>query len=234
MTRIFLCAGEASGDAYAFAIAQRLREAAPDVQLEGVGGAKLLSLIGKLVDNSSAYGAIGIYESIRVAHKVYGGLRKAKKNLRLGTPGVFIPIDFGFINIQLARYAKKLGWRVIYFVPPGSWRRTKQGADLPAITDAIITPFSWSADILRGMGANVFWEGHPLKQLIGSVPSPENRESVAILPGSRLHEIQFNLEVIGESLAGFDGTVEIAVANRRPLNPLFASAPASSCTAFPK
>lgn len=217
--RLFISAGEASGDAYGAAIVETLMAVAPEEVPKGgnllaMGGVKLRAIGATIVADSSRWGAIGIVESLLVGYRVLAGAAKVFKALRTGDPGVFVPIDFGAANIRFARYAKKKGWKVLYFIPPGSWRRHKQGKDLPHITDAIVTPFSWSADILNGMGANAHWFGHPIKWLAKKQHATlegEERAGVAILPGSRAHEIQHNLPVIAGALRGLP-SVEFAVA----------------------
>lgn len=212
--RILLSAGEASGDAYGEALVKRLRALRPDATFEALGGRRLAASVGGLVADSSRWGAIGIFEALLVSQRVIGGYFAAKRRMARGEPGLFIPIDFGFANIRLARFAKRLGWRVLYFVPPGSWRRDKQGPDLPTVTDAIVTPFSWSAEILRGMGANAHWFGHPLRELVDESGAVEKRVNgrLAALPGSRGHEIERHLIAIAESLPEAIREVEVAVA----------------------
>jgi len=181
--------------------------------LAAVGGRRLREAGAGLLADSSKWGAVGIVESLFVAPKVYEGYQSAKGVLRISGPGLFIPIDFGYMNIKLAREAKKLGWKVLYFVPPGSWRKDKQGADLPEITDAIVTPFPWSADILKGMGANAHYFGHPLKEMVARTVYDGPRDAVAILPGSRLHEVARNMDVIAEAVQGMDIKLRFAVAS---------------------
>ncbi len=209
--RIFLSAGEASGDAYAAALVRELRMQAGHLEITGLGGSRLAAEIGALVVDTSHWGAISIVQSVRVAPKVSAGFLKAPRELRKGSPGLFIPIDFGFFNIRLCRTAKALGWKVLYFVPPGSWRRDKQGRDLPSRTDAVVTPFPWSADILAKMGANVHFFGHPIKQLIKeSGVSVSQRNTVALLPGSRNHELWRNLPMLAGALKDL-ASVEFAI-----------------------
>ncbi len=127
-----------------------------------------------------------------------------------------VAIDFGYMNIRLARFAKSLGWKIVYFIPPGSWRRDRQGTDLPKITDAIATPFPWSADTLRTMGANAYWFGHPLKELVEASGTTNVRlpNRIALLPGSREHEVLANLRAIGPAVAPLDGyEFEVALVN---------------------
>lgn len=215
--RIFFSAGEASGDAYA---AELCREIGPGFQVEGVGGAHLRATGAKMIADSSKWGALGLVETLKIAPHVVGGLNQAKANLRQGVPGVFVPIDYGYINVRLARQAKRLGWKVMYFIPPGSWRRDKQGQDLPSITDAIVTPFPWSAEILAKMGANVHFFGHPVLQMIERTGQVVERthDEVAILPGSRHHEIVNNLGPIAEAIKAL-GVERVAFAVASTIEP---------------
>ena len=125
-----------------------------DIAFQAVGGRRLEAAGARIVADSSSWSAMSVVESARVFARALIGFYRARAELRKGSPGVLVPIDFGFFNVKLARYAKSLGWKVLYFMPPGSWRKDSQGADLPAITDAIVTPFPWSAEMLNDMGAN--------------------------------------------------------------------------------
>ncbi len=204
-------AGEASGDAYGAALVEELKSRGSDSwTIEAIGGPRLRDSGATLLMDSSQWAAISFTQSLAVGSKVVRGFLRAKRALRTGKPGIFVPIDFGTMNIRLARYAKALGWRVLYFVPPGSWRRDRQGADLPKITDAIVTPFSWSAEILNSMGADAHWFGHPVLALMPD-PTNEVRTTIAVLPGSRRHEIQHNLPVMAQATQE-EPEIEIAVA----------------------
>lgn len=201
--RVFLSAGEASGDAYGAAFVAELRRFIPQgLEWEGIGSRRMRDAGVPLVSDSGTWGAISIAQSLQIVPRVFGGYYRAKRRLAQGTPGLFVPIDFGYANIRLSRHAKRLGWKVLYFVPPGSWRRDRQGGDLPALTDAISTPFPWSAEILAKMGANAHWFGHPIKQLLrqAAASPPNPTPFVAILPGSRIHEISENLPLIASVL----------------------------------
>jgi lipid-A-disaccharide synthase len=176
-----------------------------------MGGTRLRDLGADLVADSTRWGAISIVQSLAVVGRVTGGYHRVKRRLAKGSPGLFVAIDYGYVNIRLARWARSKGWTVLYFVPPGSWRRDRQGADLPKITDAIVTPFPWSADLLNAAGAKAYFYGHPIKQLINHAKS-DQRKGLAILPGSRKHEIENNLPVIAQALKGYSGTVEFAIA----------------------
>lgn len=217
--RIFLSAGEASGDAYAAALVEELRKSGEDMTFEGIGGGRLEAAIGALAADSSRWGAISIVQSLQVGVRALRGGLRAKKVMLAGPPGILVAIDFGFFNIRLCRMAKKHGWKVVYFMPPSSWRRDRQGRDLPEITDAVVTPFPWSEKLLKAIGVNVSFFGHPLKQLIRVAGASRSKaSSIAILPGSRGHELSRNLPMFAALARDLPGKFEFAVAPNLPLD----------------
>ena len=213
--RVFLSAGEASGDAYAAALVREMRRLTDEpLEFEGVGGRLMRAEGVNLVADSTSWGAIGVIEAARMLPRVSAQMPTVLAKLRSGPPGVLIPIDFGFVNIRLARAAKEAGWKVLYFIPPSSWRRNRQGRDLPQITDAISTPFPWSAEILNRMGANAHWFGHPIRQLLaesGPVTTTV-RDSIAVLPGSRRQKIAQHLPLAARALMGRTEVIDFIAA----------------------
>lgn len=221
---------------------QRTKTSPITVKFEGIGGAKMRDEGVHIVADSRKWGAIGITQAVRVYFRVLAGYNKAKRELRNGKPGIFIPIDFGFANLMLSRHAKAAGWKVVYFIPPGSWRKDRQGKDLPELCDAVITPFPWSADILKGMGVDAHFFGHPLKQLVreqsdshpmpmrsegegqlGNANTPDdNRQGIAILPGSRIAEIEQNLPAIADAIRDMPERAIFAVSPNLNLDDLIA------------
>ncbi|GIV05422.1 MAG: lipid-A-disaccharide synthase [Fimbriimonadales bacterium] len=197
---IAILAGEASGDLYGADLVQALKSRFPELEIYGVGGARMAEVGITLIADSRAWGAIGVVESFKVAPKVAWAFQRVKRFLRTTQPDLVIPIDFGAFNVPLCHWAKRWGLRVLYYIPPGSWRRDRQGADLPHCTDWIITPFAWSAERLQAMGARAYWAPHPLLRL--ARPSVEKeafcerlgldpcRPVIALLPGSRRHEVR--------------------------------------------
>ncbi|MER3558830.1 MAG: lipid-A-disaccharide synthase [Armatimonadota bacterium] len=198
--RVVIVSGEASGDLYGADLARHLQAQVRSVEIRGVGGVRMREAGVHLIADSRAWGAIGIIESLKVAPRVWRVFLKVKRILRDWRPDLLVPIDFGAFNIPLCRWAKSRGIPVIYYMPPSSWRRDRQGQDLPNVTDVVLTPFPWSAEILQAMGAQAVRVRHPLLRLthpnetkitfcqrLGLDP---DRPIVALLPGSRHHEVR--------------------------------------------
>ncbi len=208
---VFFSAGEASGDAYAAALADRMRVLRTDLDFAGIGSSRLRAAGVTLVADSANWGSISITQALRVYLRVRRGYRIGRAFLKQHPPGLFVPIDFGGMNVKLARDAKALGWKVMYFVPPGSWRRDRQGKDMAQVSDAVVTPFPWSAETLRAQGANAHWFGHPLKELL-SLRTSGARSGIAVLPGSRGHEIAEHVPLVARAVRGLSETVKFALA----------------------
>jgi lipid-A-disaccharide synthase len=62
------------------------------------------------------------------------------------------------------------------------------------------------------MGANAHYFGHPLKEMVAQTPDANERSGIAVLPGSRAHEIESNVAVIALAIKDMPGPVRIALA----------------------
>ncbi len=166
-----------------------------------------------LIADSSHWGAIGVVESLKGIPIYVNAMLRLQRDLLRRPPDALILIDFGYFNVRLARWAKanKIG-PVIYYMPPGSWKRPASGVvrqsakEFAALCDLIITPFEWSQTYLAAAGANVHWVGHPLRDIAVPTLSEADfnteygidpaRSIIALLPGSRKTEIEHNLPMM--------------------------------------
>ncbi len=211
--RVLFCAGEASGDLYAASLARELLRLDSTLQIGGIGGPRFEQAANEpLIANSSKWGAISFVQSFREGWGILRHYLNFKEALKTQKPGVFVPIDFGFMNLKLCRFAREAGWKVVYFSPPGSWRRDRQGEDIPKLADVVVTPFSWSAEILQKMGSDAHFFGHPLKQIHKELIETDfDREGLAVLPGSRRSELEQLIPFLNEALPNYPGKAQLPV-----------------------
>lgn len=198
---IGIFAGELSGDLLGGALALELRRLCPDATLWGLGSGAMRAAGVELLADSESWSSIGVSEAVG---KIPALLLKIAPLVRQAVaerhPDVVVLIDFGAFNVRLARYAKRLGLRVFYYFPPGSWQRYgERGANLREITDQVATPFTWSAERLSRLGVNAVATGHALVDRVRPVMSRADFAAqfgmdaahpiVGLLPGSRRHEV---------------------------------------------
>jgi len=199
---LWVVAGEASGDLHGAALGRELLRLRPELALWGVGGPRMAEVGFRLFYDSSAWGAIGIAQALRIVPRVAPAYFALKRRLASEPPDLLILIDFGFFNLRLGRAARRLGIPVLYYFPPRSWDRNLTGPGMLAeACDYVVTPFPWSAELLRQAGMKVQWFGHPLLDLMPSISPEEARASLGLreattlglFPGSRVHEVKANL-----------------------------------------
>lgn len=213
-------AGETSGDAYGALLARELRRHLPTARIWGLGSTRMAAQGVELLADSRSWAAIGIVQSLRVAPQLaLRVLPRLRREIRHRRPALLVAIDFGAFNVPVCRWARQRGIRVLYYLPPGSWRRSgPPPTKLAEATDAVATQFPWSEEGLRLAGANVTFVGHPLLDLIGPQPSRDaflhsvglasDAEVIALLPGSRVAELAHNPPAMAEAA--------IAIHARRP------------------
>lgn len=199
MPTVFISAGEPSGDVVGAELVHELRTLGLH-DIHAIGGPKLKSTGVPIAADSSSWASIGIVQAALAYPRIKRAIAPLFKQVRIQPPDLFIPIDFGYLNIRLARVAKESGSKVLYYMPPGSWRRTRQGKDLAGVTNKVATPFEWSAKILRENGCDAEWVGHPVMQMASTAEHSE-RALFALLPGSRQHEIALNIPLIARALS---------------------------------
>src|SRR5437870_4484994 len=166
-TNIAIISGEASGDLIGAALARAIKARQPGVELWGVGSRRMAEAGVDLLYDSADWGAIGYVEVLKVyprlRFKMYPGLIAEIDRRK---PDLVVPIDFGVFNMKVARWCKPRGFKLLYYVPPGSWKRSGPvSADLAELADRIATPFPWSAERLASVGARAEFVGHPLLEI---------------------------------------------------------------------
>jgi len=205
---IVIIAGEASGDLQGAMLAVRVRERIPSVRIRGVGGLKMRDAGVELLHDSSSWSAIGIVEALRLVPRLLLAQSRLVKELESDPPNLLVLIDFGAFNVRLARRLRHTGVKVLYYFPPGSWRRGSTYENLQGLVDAVVTPFPWSAETLRQKGFRAEFFGHPVLDTAkptlsrdefsghlecgGSTPHSK-WPIVGLLPGSRAQEMKYNL-----------------------------------------
>ncbi|HTZ90440.1 MAG TPA: lipid-A-disaccharide synthase [Alloacidobacterium sp.] len=228
--KIFISAGEASGEHYAAQLIPAIRNLAPDTEFFGLGGQRMETLGFRRIVRAEDVAIMGITEIIRHIPRIYGEYRKLKASIAREQPDAAILIDFPDVNLSLARTLHKLGIPVIYFVSPQLWAWKKYRIHrVRRYVDRMLVIFPFEESFYREHGVNATFVGHPLVE----VPTPSisrkdfadqycldpSKSWVGLLPGSRFKEIRLNLPEMIEAASQLQKPVEFLLPLAPTLTP---------------
>ena len=202
--KIFISAGEASGEHYAAHLIPAIRKLSPDAEFFGLGGQRMEALGFRRIVRAEDVAVMGITEIIRHIPRIYGEYRKLKASIAAERPDAAILIDFPDVNLSLARTLHGLGIPVIYFVSPQLWAWKKYRIHrVRRYVDRMLVIFPFEESFYREHRVKADFVGHPLAEM----PRPSisrnefadqygidpSKPWVGLLPGSRFKEIRLNL-----------------------------------------
>ena len=207
--RIFLSAGEASGDAYGAQLISTLRQHLPEATFTGLGGPAMASAGQQRVVRAEDVAVMGITEILRHVPRIYASYRRLVRSIRQHRPDVAVLIDFPDVNFRLAKHLRRLGVPVVWFVSPQlwAWKRGRLRWVQERI-DRMLVIFPFEERFYRERAVDATFVGHPLADL-PPVTSPREAYAaqhglnpaktwIALLPGSRWKELRANLPALHE------------------------------------
>ncbi len=195
--KIYLAAGEESGDLHGAHLARALKELAPGLELAGMAGPRMREAGVEAVVASEGHGVVGFIE-------VIGRLGRFRRDLdalvgAMAADGdALVAIDYGGFNARLVARAKKAGLKTFYYIPPKLWAWGRhRGKRLARDLDLVLAVFPFEVDFWRGAGAAVEFVGHPLlditkpsaRDVRAALGVTDEEKLLLVLPGSRRQEI---------------------------------------------
>ena len=201
--RLGLVAGEASGDLLAGLLLGGLKQRWPGLQTAGIGGPQMAAQGFQAWWPSDKLAVRGYVEVLRYYREI-AGIRRALTERLLGDPpAAFIGVDAPDFNLGLELRLRAAGIKAVHFVCPSVWAwRAGRVKKLSASCDHVLCLFPFEPGLLQAHGVAATYVGHPLAD---AIPLQARRDAarralgigaaqalVAILPGSRRSEIQYN------------------------------------------
>lgn len=194
--RIYVVAGELSGDAHGAGLLRSLKEMVPGVEIRGVGGPGMRDVAGSgLQDWVEDAAVMGIWEVL----KRYGWFKERftemtgeMKDFR---PDVLLLIDYPGFNLRFAEAVRRElpATRIIYYISPKVWAWNKRRIPVMArLLDEMLCLFPFEQPILENAGLKTTFVGNPLVDELEEKRLPgvhRDELLVGLFPGSREREI---------------------------------------------
>ena len=221
--KIYLIAGEASGDMHASRLIREFKKLHPTAEFRAWGGDLMAEEGAVLVKHYRELAFMGFAEVIRNLPAILGNMRLCKNDIQAFEPDLVVFVDYPGFNLRIAPYVRSLGIKTAYYISPQLWawkagrvKLIRQYIDLMLC----ILPFeeTWFAE----HGVQAIYVGHPLLDALAEYPyNPDFRAAndldarpiIALLPGSRKQEISIKLPIMLQAAVQFpDHQIIVAAA----------------------
>ncbi len=194
--RLYVVAGELSGDAHGAGLLRALKTMVPAVEIHGVGGPGMAGVAGPGVcDWVEDAAVMGVWEVL----KRYGWFKerfaRMLEELRAFRPDVLLLIDYPGFNLRFAEAVKREcpETRMVYYISPQVWAWNKgRIPKMVRLLDEMLCLFPFEQPIFHDAGLKTTFVGHPLVDELEEQRMPQVRRDerlVGLFPGSREREI---------------------------------------------
>lgn len=213
MKTVMIVTGESSGELYGSLLAKALKNRWPELNIIGIGGERMKEAGVELISGiASSFGLSEAFSSYKALKETFG---KAVNAIKKRSPDVIVLIDYPDFNIRLAKIAKKTGMKVLYYVSPQVWAwRKGRVKTIAEVSDGIAVILPFEEGIYRNTGVQCEFVGHPVLEEIESLTKDKthlkvslglkaDRPVLALLPGSRPHELKNLLPVMLDVVKNF-------------------------------
>jgi len=219
MKRIYLIAGEASGDLHGSNLIKALKERAArdgeQLELRAWGGDRMAAAGATVVKHYRDLAFMGFTQVLLNLRTILRNITLCKQDIEAFKPDAVILIDYPGFNLRIAEHLRKRGGtKVLYYISPQVWAWKKGRVHaIKRDVDRMFVILPFEQDWYANYGMDVEFVGHPLLDAIQQegtrplepLPGDDGRPVVALLPGSRRQEVTGMLPVMLKVAERFPG-----------------------------
>lgn len=202
LQRVYLVAGELSGDILGAGLMRELRARFPDVEFRGMGGPRMEAQGLQSRFPLETLSVMGLVEVLKHLPELIRVRRTLREEALAWQPDIMIGIDAPDFNTGLEKQLRKAGVTTAHYVSPSVWAwRQGRVKNIAKAVDGMLTLLPFEADFYRQHRVPVAFVGHPLAD---ELPLVNDRQAarealglrldgpvLALLPGSRGNEVRF-------------------------------------------
>ena len=207
--RIYVVAGEASGDRLASDLVRALKKRNPELEAYGVGGPMLRAAGQQQSFDLARHAVVGLTDVLKNLPKFLVFFRQVKAEIAKRKPDVVILVDYPGFNLRLAKvlHRENPPPAIVYYVSPQVWAwKAGRARSMERILERLLVIFPFEVEWFARNAPNLKtkWVGHPLADRWieqGKTQAPDGSPCIALLPGSRPKEIARHWPVLLETAA---------------------------------
>jgi lipid-A-disaccharide synthase len=212
MTKIFIIAGEASGDVLGFRLMQALRAKAPEISFSGIGGARMAEAGLTSLFPMQELALMGLAEILPKVLHLKQRLAQTIEAIRTEKPDILLTIDSPGFCLRVLRAIGSSGPKRVHYVAPQVWAwRQERVKHFPGLWDRLLCLLPFEPDFFAPHGLNPVFTGHPVLESGANKGDAArfrathnlapNAIPLVLMPGSRVTETKRLLPVFKETLA---------------------------------
>jgi lipid-A-disaccharide synthase len=202
---ILMVAGEASADLHGASLVRELRELQPEAHFFGVGGQQLVAEGMEVCIPAERLNVVGGADWADKVADVLRAYRSLKQEITRRRPAVAVLLDLPDFNLRLARFLKRQGIPVVYYISPQvwAWRKYRVNA-IRRRVDRMLVVFPFEKKFYDKHGVKAEFVGHPLLEQVSrrskyrAQPEVLAAPRIALLPGSRPSELRYHAPLLRE------------------------------------
>ena len=209
MTDVVIVAGETSGDQLAADLVERVRAVAPEIRFHGIAGPRMRAAGVQTWIDSETLAVRGYAEVMGALPRIFRAKRELIERTQALKPALYIGVDAPDFNLRVERNLKAKGQRTLHYVSPSFWAwRPERAARFKESADHMLCLFPFEPKLLAAHGVASTFVGHPLaraplrhadrqrlRKKLEHHGSAPNAPMIAVLPGSRISEIDLHAEL---------------------------------------
>lgn len=216
--KVFIVAGEASGDVLGGKLLNSLKGMYPNIISKGVGGANMKAAGAELVFNCADISLMGFIEILPNLPRILLRLRQTVAAIEAFKPDILITIDSPGFNFHLVsrirrRFDKQ--FPIVHYVAPTVWAYKKERAELVArLYDHILLILPFEKPYFDAVNIPATYVGHHIiedKLPKGVAKLKTNSIPILVMPGSRLQEVRYMGSIFARALVYLEVRYNIKV-----------------------
>ncbi|MCZ2356907.1 MAG: lipid-A-disaccharide synthase [Bacteroidia bacterium] len=200
--RLYLIAGEASGDLHTANLVRALSTQKPMTTFRGMGGDNMQQAGVQLVEHIKNTNFMGFVEVVKNLPMILSLFTKIKTDILSFKPDAVILVDYPGFNLRMAKWLHQHKIRVFYYISPQLWAWKKGRVKIiQQFVEHLYVILPFEQAFYKQFNVNTTFVGHPLLDVIPqdfpdqdsikkALNIPLNKKILALLPGSRKQEIQ--------------------------------------------
>ncbi|MEP3677089.1 lipid-A-disaccharide synthase [Sulfitobacter sp.] len=199
--RVFIIAGEPSGDKLGAALMAGLKALRPDVEFQGVGGVQMQAegLVSRF--DMSELSLMGLVEILPKYRHLKRRIAQTAQAVVAQKPDVLITVDSPDFSLRVAKLVKAhSAIRTVHYVAPTVWAwRAGRAARMARHIDQVLALLPFEPPLMQAAGMRCDFVGHPVVaepvatdrdvEAFRAMHSIGDAPLMVVLPGSRRSEV---------------------------------------------